>query len=48
MNILWLVVAILIAIWIVGLVLDVVGAVIHFLLVIAVAVAIFAWIKRKV
>lgn len=48
MNILWLIVAVIVAIWLVGLVLDVVGGLIHILLVVAVAIAIFAFIKRKV
>ena len=48
MNILWIIAAVLLAIWIVGLALDVLGAIIHVILVIAVAVAIFAFIKRKV
>ena len=48
MNLLWIIAAILIAVWLVGLALDVVGALIHVLLVIAVAVAIVAFIKRRV
>jgi hypothetical protein len=47
-NILWLIVAVLVAIWLVGLVFDIVGGIIHILIVIAVAVAIYAFIKRKV
>ncbi|MCA1733845.1 MAG: lmo0937 family membrane protein [Acidobacteria bacterium] len=47
-NILWLIVAVLVAIWLVGLVFNIVGGIIHILIVIAVAVAIYAFIKRKV
>lgn len=48
MNLLWIIAAVLIAIWLVGLVLDVVGGLIHIVLVIAVAVVIYGFIKRKV
>lgn len=47
-NILWLIVAVLVAFWLVGLVFDIVGGIIHILIVVAVAVAIYAFIKRKV
>ena len=47
-NILWLIVAVLVAIWLVGLVFDIVGGIIHILIIVAVAVAIYAFIKRKV
>ena len=47
-NILWLIVAVLVAIWLVGLVFDILGGIIHILIVVAVAVAIYAFIKRKV
>ena len=47
-NILWLNVAVLVAIWLVGLVFDIVGGIIQILIIVAVAVAIYAFIKRKV
>ena len=47
-NILWLIVAVLVAIWLVGLVFDILGGIIHILIVVAVVVAIYAFIKRKV
>ena len=47
MNILWIIVAVLLAVWLAGLFLELVGAVIHVVLIIAIAVAIYAFIKRK-
>ena len=47
-NILFLVAAILIAVWVVGLVFDIVGGIIHILLVVAVALFLFGFIKRKI
>ena len=47
-NILWLIVAILVAIWLVGPVFDILGGIIHILIVVAVVVAIYAFIKRRV
>lgn len=47
-NVLWMIAAVLIAIWVVGLIFDIVGAVIHVLLVVAVALFLFGFIKRKV
>ena len=47
-NILFLIAAILIAVWLVGLIFNIVGGIIHILLVVAVAIFIFGFIKRKV
>lgn len=45
---LWLIVAILVALWVAGAVIGFLGDIIHFVLVVAVALAVFAFIKRKV
>jgi len=47
-NILFLIAAILIAVWVVGLIFDIVGGIIHILLIVAVAIFIYGFIKRKV
>ena len=48
MNILWIIVAVLAILWLAGFVLDVVGGLIHIILVVAIVVAIVAFIRRKV
>ncbi|HUP65349.1 MAG TPA: lmo0937 family membrane protein [Thermoanaerobaculia bacterium] len=48
MNILWVIVAVLAILWLAGFVLDVVGGLIHIILVVAIVVAIVAFIRRKV
>ena len=48
MNILWVIVAVLAILWLAGLVLDVVGGLIHIILVVAIVVAIVAFIRKKV
>lgn len=45
---LWIIVAILVAFWLAGTVIGFLGDIIHFVLVVAVAMAIFAVVKRKV
>lgn len=45
---LWIIVAILVALWVAGNVIGFLGEIIHLVLVIAVALAIFAFVKRKV
>jgi hypothetical protein len=47
-NIIWLIVAILVAIWIIGLVLDLVGGLIHIILIVVIALAIYGFMKRRV
>lgn len=47
-NILWIIVAILVALWLAGTVIGFLGEVIHLVLVVAIALAIFAFVKRKV
>lgn len=47
-NVLFLIAAILLAVWIVGLVFDIIGGIIHILLVVAVALFLFGFLKRKV
>ena len=46
MNILWIIVIALLAFWLIGAVINVVGAVIHALLVIALIVAAVAFLRR--
>ena len=48
MNILWVIVAVLAILWLAGFVLDVVGGLIHIILVVAIVVAIVAFVRRKV
>ncbi len=48
MNILWAIVAVLVILWLAGFVLDVVGGLIHIILVVAIVVAIVAFIRKKV
>jgi hypothetical protein len=45
--ILWLIVALLVVFWLIGAVLDLVGGIIHFVLIAAIAIAIFAFLKRR-
>lgn len=47
-KILWIVVAVLVAIWLAGNIIGFLGDIIHFVLVVAIALAIFAFVKRKV
>lgn len=47
-NVLFLIAAVLIAVWMVGLIFDIIGGIIHILLVVAVAFLIFGFLKRKV
>ena len=44
---LWIIVAVLVALWLVGAVIGFLGDIIHFVLVVAVALAIFAFVKRR-
>ncbi|HEX7705765.1 MAG TPA: lmo0937 family membrane protein [Thermoanaerobaculia bacterium] len=46
-GILWLIAIVLVVFWVIGAVLDLVGGIIHFVLVAALVVAIFAWLRRK-
>ena len=48
MKIIWIIVAVLLALWLAGLVMDVAGGLIHVILVIVIALAIFGFIKRRV
>jgi hypothetical protein len=48
MGIIWTIVAILIAIWVVGLIFDIVGGLIHILLIAIIALAIYGFIRRRV
>jgi hypothetical protein len=45
--ILWLLVALLVVFWLIGAILDLVGGIIHFVLIAAIAIAIFAFLKRR-
>ena len=45
---LWIIVAVLVALWLAGAVIGVLGDIIHFVLVVALALAIFAFVKRRV
>ncbi|MGZ5444701.1 MAG: lmo0937 family membrane protein [Thermoanaerobaculia bacterium] len=47
-RILWILVAVLVLLWLAGTVIGFLGDIIHVVLVVAVALAIFAFIKRKV
>lgn len=47
-KILWIIVGVLVALWLAGTVIGFVGDIIHFVLVVAIALAIFAFVKRKV
>lgn len=47
-RILWIIVAVLVLLWLAGNIIGFLGDLIHFVLVVAVALAIFAFIKRKV
>ncbi|MDG5786082.1 lmo0937 family membrane protein [Evansella sp. AB-P1] len=44
----WAVIAILVAIWLAGVILNIAGYLIHLILVIALAVLIFRFLQRKV
>ena len=48
MKIIWIIVAILVALWVAGNVIGFLGDIIHLVIVIAIALAIFAFVKRKV
>lgn len=45
---LWIVIAVLVALWLAGAVIGFLGDLIHFILVVAVALAVFAFVKRRV
>ena len=47
-RVLWIIVAVLILFWLAGAILGFVGDIIHFVLVVAIALAIFAFVKRRV
>lgn len=47
-RILWIVVAVLVLLWLAGTVIGFLGDIIHVVLVVAVALAILAFIRRKV
>lgn len=47
-KILWIIVGVLVAFWLAGAVIGFLGDIIHFVLVVAIALAIFAFVKRKV
>lgn len=47
-KILWIIVGVLVALWLAGAVIGFLGDIIHFVLVVAIALAIFAFVKRKV
>ena len=47
-NALWAIVAILLIIWLAGAVLDFIGGVIHVVLVVAIVLAVFAFLRKKV
>ena len=47
-KLLWIIVAVLVALWVAGNVIGFLGDLIHLILVVAVAFAIFAFIRRKV
>ena len=48
MKIVWIIVAVLVALWLAGNVIGFLGDIIHIVLVVAIALAIFAFVKRKV
>lgn len=45
---LWVIVGILVALWLAGAVIGFLGDIVHFVLVVAIALAIFAFVRRKV
>lgn len=47
-KILWIIVAVLVAFWLAGAVIGFLGDIIHVVLVVAIAFAVFAFVKRKV
>ena len=47
-RLLWIIVAVLVVLWLAGTVIGFLGDIIHFVLVVAVALAILAFVKRKV
>lgn len=47
-KMLWIIVGVLVAFWLAGAVIGFLGDIIHFVLVVAIALAIFAFVKRKV
>ena len=48
MKIIWIIVAILVALWLAGNIIGFLGDVIHIVIVVAIALAIFGFVKRKV
>lgn len=46
-RVLWIIVAILVLFWLAGTIIGFLGDIIHFVLVVAVIVAILAFVKRK-
>ena len=47
-RLLWIIVAVLVVLWLAGTVIGFLGDIIHVVLVVAVALAILAFVKRKV
>ena len=47
-KVVWIIIAVLVALWLAGNVIGFLGDIIHVVLVIAIALAIFALVKRKV
>lgn len=45
---LWIIVAVLVVLWLAGTVIGFVGDIIHFVLVVAIALALLAFVKRRV
>lgn len=48
MKVIWIIVAVLVALWLAGNVIGFLGDIIHIVLVVAIALAIFGFVKRKV
>ncbi|MFA9558594.1 lmo0937 family membrane protein [Evansella sp. AB-rgal1] len=47
MGILWAIIAVLVAIWLAGIILNIAGNLIHLLLIIVLAILIFRFLQRK-
>ena len=47
-RMLWIIAAVLVALWLAGTVIGFLGDIIHLVLVIAIALAIFAFVKRRI
>ena len=47
-KILWIIVAVLVALWLAGTVIGFLGDIIHLVLVVAIALAIFTFVKRRI